>query len=65
MLSIPEPGDDEPLNDVQKGILIGAAGLASGKPFTEEESRQALVRLKTHGDGRSWLMALHLKQPLK
>jgi phospholipase C len=65
MLSIPEPGDDEPLNDVQKGILIGAAGLASGRPFTEEESRQALVRLKTHGDGRSWLMALHLQQPLK
>ncbi|HEY0660113.1 MAG TPA: alkaline phosphatase family protein [Lysobacter sp.] len=65
LVDIPEPDDDEPLNGVQQGILVAAAGLAAGRPYTAEETRQALARLKTHGDGRSWVMALQPKLPLK
>ncbi|GAB3385971.1 alkaline phosphatase family protein [Lysobacter fragariae] len=55
LLSIPEPSDDMPLNGVQKGILIGAAGVARGRPYTPEETRAALTTLQTHGDGRAWI----------
>ncbi|HEX4419904.1 MAG TPA: hypothetical protein VH165_18445 [Kofleriaceae bacterium] len=52
-----EPLDEVPLNDVQRRILIGAAGLATGRPFTEAESCAADARLRTYGDARSFLAA--------
>jgi phospholipase C len=64
-LSIPEPDDDEPLNDVQRWIVIGAAGRVAGRPYTREESQLAYARLRTHGDARTWLMALEPHLPLK
>jgi phospholipase C len=63
--TIPEPDDSEPLNGVQQCLLVGAAALAAGRPFTETETQKAFARLKTHGDGRSFLTALQPKLPLR
>lgn len=63
--AIAEPPDDEPLNGAQKGILIGAAGLALGRPFTAAETLVALARLQTHGDGRAWAATFVEKLPMK
>jgi phospholipase C len=63
--TIPEPDDSEPLNGVQQSLLVGAASLAAGRPFTETETQKAFARLKTHGDGRSFLTALQPKLPLR
>jgi phospholipase C len=63
--AIPEPPYDEPLNGVQKGILIGAAGLALGRPFTAAETLVALAKLQTHGDGRAWAATFVEKLPMK
>jgi phospholipase C len=62
---IPEPDDDEPLNDVQKSVLIGAAGIAAGRPFTAAEAMAAAAQLRTHGDGRAFLMALQPHLPMR
>jgi phospholipase C len=63
--NIAEPPDEMPLNDVQRGILIGAAALAGGRPYTEAESRAAHARLRTYHDARSFLEALKPHLPLK
>lgn len=62
---IPEPADGEPLNGVQQSILVGAAGIAAGRPLTRQETEQAMARLKTHGDGRAFAMALQPKLPMR
>lgn len=64
-LAIFEPPDEAPLSGVQKGILIGAAGLARRRPFTREESRLAQMRLQTHGDGRAWMATFAEKLPMR
>lgn len=65
LVTIPEPDDSAPLNGVQQSQLVAAASLAAGRLFTEEETRQAFERLKTHGDGRTWMTALQAHLPLK
>jgi phospholipase C len=65
LAQIAEPDDSEPLNSVQQSILIGASGLAAGRALTEEETRLALARLRTHGDGRAFARALQPHFPLR
>ncbi len=65
LVQIAEPDDSEPLNSVQQSVLIGASGLAAGRALTEEETRLALARLKTHGDGRAFARALQPHLPLR
>jgi len=62
---IPEPDDSEPLNGVQQSVLIGASGIAAGRPLTAAEATAARERLKTHGDGRAFLMALQPHLPMR
>lgn len=62
---IPEPDDSEPLNSVQQSVLIGASGLAAGRPLTAPEVISAKARLQTHGDGRAFLMALQPHLPMR
>lgn len=65
LLAIPQPSDEEPLNGVQQGILIGAAGLARGRPLTPEETALELTRLRTHGDGRALAATFVEQLPLR
>lgn len=62
---IPDPDDDEPLNDVQKSVLIGAAGIAAGRPYTAAEAMAAAAQLRTHGHGRAFAMALQPRLPMR
>jgi phospholipase C len=62
---IPEPDDSEPLNSVQQSVLLGASGIAAGRPLTAAETHAARGRLQTHGDGRAFLMALQPHLPLR
>jgi phospholipase C len=62
---IPEPDDSEPLNGVQQSVLIGASGVAAGRPLTAPEALAARARLRTHGDGRAFLMALQSHLPMR
>jgi phospholipase C len=62
---IPEPDDSEPLNSVQQSVLIGASGIAAGRPLTAPEAMAARARLQTHGDGRAFLMALQPHLPMR
>jgi phospholipase C len=57
LAAIPEPDDDEPLNDVQRSLLVGGASLVAKRPFTPEETAAAFGRLRTHGHGRAWMAA--------
>jgi phospholipase C len=65
LAAIAEPDDDEPLNDVQRSLLIGAAAIVAKRPFTAAETAAAVARLRTHAHGRSWMMALAPHLPLK
>jgi phospholipase C len=62
---IPPPDDSEPLNSVQQSVLIGASGIAAGRPLTAPEVIAARARLQTHGDGRAFLMALQPHLPMR
>jgi phospholipase C len=59
------PADAEPLNDIQRSLLVGAAALVAKRPFTRAETQAAFARLRTHGDGRSWMGALGPHLPLR
>lgn len=62
---IAQPADDEPLNDIQRSLLVGAAAMVAKRPFTRAETQAAFARLRTHGDGRSWMGALGPHLPLR
>jgi phospholipase C len=64
-VAIPEPADSEPLNSAQRSVLVGASGIAAGRSLTPAETQAALARLRTHGDGRTWLMALQPHLPMR
>jgi phospholipase C len=65
LAAIAAPDDDEPLNDVQRSLLIGAAAIVAKRPFTPAETAAAVARLRTHAHGRAWMMALAPHLPLK
>lgn len=63
--AIPLPPDDQPLNDLQRLVLVAAAGIVAGRPYTRAEAVLAHQRLRTHGDARVWLAALQPHLPIR
>ena len=42
----PAPADDQPLNDIQRSILVAAAGIVAKRPYTTAEAALASSRLR-------------------
>lgn len=65
LASIESPSDDQPLNDVQRAILLGAAQMKAGGGYKAEAAGAQFEQLRTHGDARVFMKYLQPHLPLK
>jgi phospholipase C len=54
----PVPGDEVPLNDNQRAIVMALSAQVAKRPLSVPEKHAAGQRLQNHGDARTWLAAL-------